>query len=57
MDLRSIYRLSFATIFNDANRNYYDVVAFTHLDDDHICGSFSFFYLEHASKYRGALIA
>ncbi len=33
-------------------RNYYDVVAFTHLDDDHIHGSSSFFYLEHALKYQ-----
>lgn len=33
-------------------RNAYRVVAFTHLDDDHICGSSEFFYLEHADKYQ-----
>ena len=33
-------------------RDYYDVVAFTHLDNDHICGSSEFFYLEHAAKYK-----
>ncbi len=34
-------------------RNYYDVVMFTHLDDDHIRGTSEFFYLEHATKYQG----
>jgi hypothetical protein len=33
-------------------RDYYDVVAFTHLDDDHIHGSSDFFYFEHAQKYQ-----
>lgn len=31
----------------------YDVVAFTHLDRDHIQGATDFFYLEHAAKYQG----
>jgi len=35
-----------------AKRNDYDVVAFTHLDKDHICGASDFFYLEHAAKYQ-----
>jgi len=30
----------------------YDVVCFTHLDDDHICGSTEYFYLQHATKYQ-----
>ncbi len=33
-------------------RDYFDVVAFTHADDDHIRGSSDFFYLEHAKKYQ-----
>lgn len=37
-----------------ADRDYYDAVAYTHLDNDHICGSSEFFYLEHAAKYQGA---
>jgi hypothetical protein len=37
-----------------ASRDYYDVVAFTHFDDDHVCGAGSFFWLEHATKYQGA---
>ena len=34
-------------------RDYYDVVAFTHLDDDHVRGSSDFFHLEYASQYQG----
>jgi hypothetical protein len=34
-------------------RDYFDVVCFTHLDDDHCCGSGDFFWLEHALKYQG----
>jgi hypothetical protein len=34
-------------------RDSYDVVAFTHFDDDHVCGAASFFSLEHAAKYQG----
>lgn len=37
---------------NAAGRKYYDVVAFSHLDKDHICGSSVFFYLEHDKKYQ-----
>ena len=36
-----------------ARRDYYDVVLFTHLDDDHCSGSGDFFWLEHAKKYQG----
>lgn len=34
-------------------RNHYDVVAITHLDDDHIRGASEFFHLKHHSKYQG----
>lgn len=37
----------------DAGRDYFDVVAFTHLDLDHVQGSSSFFWLRHAQKYQG----
>jgi hypothetical protein len=36
-----------------AKRDYYDVVCYTHLDDDHCCASGDFFWLEHAAKYQG----
>lgn len=39
---------------NAARRNYFDVVAFTHADADHIQGSTEFFELQHATKYQGA---
>ena len=34
-----------------AGRNYYDVVAFTHLDDDHITGASEFFHFRHAQHH------
>jgi hypothetical protein len=37
---------------NAARRTNYEVVAFSHLDKDHICGSSEFFYLEHDKKYQ-----
>lgn len=37
---------------NAARRKNYNVVAFSHLDKDHICGSSEFFYLEHDAKYQ-----
>lgn len=35
-----------------AGRNDYDVVVFTHLDHDHICGSTDFFYFEHVAALQ-----
>jgi hypothetical protein len=35
------------------NRQSYDVVAFTHLDRDHVFGAADFFHLRHAEKYQG----
>jgi hypothetical protein len=37
----------------DNRRDGYDVVAFTHLDNDHICGASDFFWFQHAAKYQG----
>ena len=36
-----------------AGRKGFDVLALTHLDDDHIAQSTEFFHLEHAKKYQG----
>jgi hypothetical protein len=36
-----------------AGRDYFDVMAFTHADADHIQGSTDFFELQHAAKYQG----
>jgi hypothetical protein len=38
---------------DDANRDYLDVVCFTHLDTDHVKGSGEFFWFEHADCYQG----
>ena len=37
----------------EQHRNFFDVVAFTHADLDHIQGSTEFFELLHAQKYQG----
>ena len=36
-----------------ADRDYFDAVAITHLDNDHYRGASEFFWLEHAGKYQG----
>lgn len=38
---------------DEAGRDYFDVVAFTHGDKDHIAYSTEFFELWHAEKYQG----
>lgn len=38
---------------DEAKRDNFDVVAFTHADTDHISGCTDFFHLEHAKKYQG----
>jgi hypothetical protein len=48
IDLATTLRQELAEVERDA----YDVVGFTHLDDDHVCGSTEFFYFEHAAKYQ-----
>ena len=35
------------------NRKNYDIVAFTHLDQDHYDGMTDFFYMEHDKAYQG----
>jgi hypothetical protein len=38
---------------DELDRKDVDVLALTHLDQDHIQGTTEFFYLEHATKYQG----
>ncbi len=52
-DLRCDLAKSLRDELQARKRNYYDVVGFTHLDDDHVHGSSEFFHLEHAQKYQG----
>lgn len=39
---------------NAVKRDYYDLLAITHLDDDHTCKADEFFYFDHAAKYQGS---
>jgi len=41
------------SVLEDKDRDYIDVVAFTHSDSDHVAGAEDFFWLEHAEKYQG----
>jgi hypothetical protein len=41
------------SVLEDKDRDYIDVVAFTHRDSDHVDGAEDFFWLEHADKYQG----
>ena len=50
VDLPKVLRADLAA----AKRDNYDVVAFTHLDRDHICGASEFFHFEHAAMYQGS---
>lgn len=36
----------------EQGRDYFDVVAFTHADDDHVHGAEEFFYFDYAKKYQ-----
>ena len=36
----------------EAKRDNFDIVAFSHLDEDHYKGATEFFWLEHAEKYQ-----
>lgn len=49
IDLKSRLRSE----LKEADRDHFDVVAFTHADLDHIRGSTEFFELQHAAKYQG----
>ncbi|MEQ9110535.1 MAG: hypothetical protein RLN84_08310 [Rhodospirillaceae bacterium] len=39
-------------LLDERDRDYIDVVAFTHLDDDHVHKASEFFWFEHADKYQ-----
>lgn len=38
---------------DDSGKDSFEVVAITHLDEDHYKGASDFFWLEHAQKYQG----
>lgn len=52
-DLRIDLKSAIEDNLNAAGRTSFDVVVFTHVDDDHIHGATEIFHLEHAKKYQG----
>lgn len=52
-DLRCDLEQELRDDLDDAERDSFDVVAFTHLDEDHYKGATNFFWLDHAKKYQG----
>lgn len=53
LDLRANLPEELLKTFSKDDAREFDVVAFTHADDDHVHGASDFFYLEHAKKYQG----
>jgi hypothetical protein len=51
-DLRVDLKTEITDRINSKEKNYFDIVAFTHADDDHIRGFSDLFYLEYAKKYQ-----
>lgn len=52
-DLRADLPAELRADLEDAGRDYFDVVAFTHLDIDHFKGASEFFFFDHAKNYQG----
>ncbi len=52
-DLRIDLAAALRDDLRTSGKRHFDVVAFTHADDDHIHGAPEFFYLNHAKKYQG----
>lgn len=52
-DLRIDLEKELKDDLKESKRDYFDVVSFSHADDDHVHGLMDFFYLENAQKYQG----
>lgn len=52
-DLRCDLEQELRDDLEEADRDSYDVVVFTHLDEDHYKGSTNFFWFKYAKKYQG----
>lgn len=49
-------RIDLASALADAlNQDYVDVLAFSHIDLDHVQGAHEFFHFDHADKYNGGV--
>jgi len=45
-------RINLPEVLNKAEEGDFDIVCFTHADNDHICRFSEYFYLEHAALYQ-----
>lgn len=52
-DRRADLPVELRTVLDGKSRDSFDVVAFSHADDDHVAKAEEFFWLEHAEKYQG----
>lgn len=51
-DLRVDLRAALDDELRRVDQDYFDVVAFTHIDNDHICGASEYFWFRHAPRYQ-----
>jgi ribonuclease BN (tRNA processing enzyme) len=52
-DLRIDLEETLKNDLKESKKDYFDVVSFSHADNDHVHGLSEFFYLDHAQKYQG----
>lgn len=52
-DKRADLSAELRSVLEEKNRDYFDVVAFSHCDDDHVGNAESFFWLDHDKEYQG----
>ena len=38
----------------DNSKDHFDIVCFTHIDQDHVVGAKDYFYFEHSSTYQSS---
>lgn len=42
-----------SALLKTKDRDYFDIVAFSHSDDDHVGSAENFFWFDHAKEYQG----
>lgn len=52
-DKRISLSLELKTLLEAKDRDYFDIVAFSHSDDDHVGNAETFFWFDHAKEYQG----
>ena len=52
-DKRCDLRRELNDALDEVDQESFRAVAFSHLDDDHVCGASDYFWFDHAEKYQG----